>query len=137
MGISATEGEGFEPSIRFNPYSGLANRRTRPLCDPSATKTGFQRIYDEIICFCTPNQPELSKIRLCAENFDYGREMVSIADGNVVKKTVGYLPLSSNSPLVIRTVELKKGATANANNTTSATSPTAIRIPEWSADCPL
>ena len=29
------EGEGFEPSIRFYPYSELATRRTRPLCDPS------------------------------------------------------------------------------------------------------
>ena len=30
-----SEREGFEPSIRFNPYSDLANRRTRPLCDLS------------------------------------------------------------------------------------------------------
>ena len=29
------EGEGFEPSIRYYPYSELATRRTRPLCDPS------------------------------------------------------------------------------------------------------
>ena len=33
--IVKAEGEGFEPSIRFYPYSDLANRRTRPLCDPS------------------------------------------------------------------------------------------------------
>ena len=25
------EREGFEPSVRFNPYNGLANRRFRPL----------------------------------------------------------------------------------------------------------
>ena len=34
-----TEGEGFEPSIEFNPYAGLANRCLQPLGHPSR-KTG-------------------------------------------------------------------------------------------------
>lgn len=33
------EGKGFEPSIRFNPYNGLANRRLQPLGHPSAKKS--------------------------------------------------------------------------------------------------
>src|SRR3989344_4629517 len=34
----SAEREGFEPSIRFYPYSDLANRRTRPLCDLSCSR---------------------------------------------------------------------------------------------------
>jgi hypothetical protein len=30
------EREGFEPSEEETPFNGLANRRTRPLCDLSA-----------------------------------------------------------------------------------------------------
>jgi hypothetical protein len=30
------EGMGFEPTIGFNPYNGLANRRLQPLGHPSA-----------------------------------------------------------------------------------------------------
>ena len=29
------EGMGFEPTIRYNPYNGLANRRLQPLGHPS------------------------------------------------------------------------------------------------------
>jgi hypothetical protein len=32
---SVAEREGFEPSEEETPFSGLANRRTRPLCDLS------------------------------------------------------------------------------------------------------
>jgi hypothetical protein len=31
------EREGFEPSEEETPFNGLANRRTRPLCDLSAS----------------------------------------------------------------------------------------------------
>jgi hypothetical protein len=34
-GIFVAEGEGFEPSKGFDSFTGLANQRTRPLCDPS------------------------------------------------------------------------------------------------------
>ncbi len=32
------EREGFEPSEEETPFNGLANRRTRPLCDLSAKR---------------------------------------------------------------------------------------------------
>jgi hypothetical protein len=37
------EGMGFEPTIRFNPYDGLANRCLQPLGHPSAcwTRCGY------------------------------------------------------------------------------------------------
>ncbi len=35
---SLAEREGFEPSKQVAPLSGLANRRTRPLCDLSQTE---------------------------------------------------------------------------------------------------
>jgi hypothetical protein len=35
MGLA--EREGFEPSEEETPFNGLANRRTRPLCDLSET----------------------------------------------------------------------------------------------------
>ena len=35
--IAVAEREGFEPSEEETPFNGLANRRTRPLCDLSQT----------------------------------------------------------------------------------------------------
>lgn len=32
------EGMGFEPTIQFNPYNDLANRRLQPLGHPSARR---------------------------------------------------------------------------------------------------
>jgi hypothetical protein len=37
---SMAEREGFEPSEQVTPLSGLANRRTRPLCDLSGLPRG-------------------------------------------------------------------------------------------------
>ena len=34
------EGMGFEPTVRFNPYNDLANRRLQPLGHPSAWSNG-------------------------------------------------------------------------------------------------
>ena len=36
-GRALAEREGFEPSEQVTPLNGLANRRTRPLCDLSLT----------------------------------------------------------------------------------------------------
>ena len=35
---SVAEREGFEPSEEETPFNGLANRRTRPLCDLSGDR---------------------------------------------------------------------------------------------------
>src|SRR4029079_13976399 len=37
--LSVAEGVGFEPTVGFNTYSGLANRRTRPAMRPFRMKT--------------------------------------------------------------------------------------------------
>ena len=40
------EREGFEPSKQVTPLNGLANRRTRPLCDLSARGVeGYHRVF--------------------------------------------------------------------------------------------
>src|SRR3954471_25027499 len=39
-GTKLAEREGFEPSEQLTPLSGLANRRTRPLCDLSEPRLG-------------------------------------------------------------------------------------------------
>lgn len=36
--LEMAEGMGFEPTIRYNPYNGLANRRLQPLGHPSKRK---------------------------------------------------------------------------------------------------
>ena len=41
--MKMAEGEGFEPSVRITPYTGLANQRLKPLGHPS----GFSRRREE------------------------------------------------------------------------------------------
>ncbi len=39
------EGMGFEPTIRYNPYNGLANRRLQPLGHPSTGVVLTRRMH--------------------------------------------------------------------------------------------
>ena len=48
------EREGFEPSKEVTPLSGLANRRTRPLCDLSVTTFQDKWQLSDGAILCTP-----------------------------------------------------------------------------------
>jgi hypothetical protein len=45
MSERLAEGMGFEPTIRYNPYNGLANRRLQPLGHPSTGVVLTRRMH--------------------------------------------------------------------------------------------
>src|SRR6185436_13655627 len=72
------EREGFEPSEQVTPLSGLANRRTRPLCDLSNLVSEERRI------------PDL---------FD-GQPVNAALDGRIDERQSGQDDRAGNAPLV-------------------------------------